>query len=270
MSAFSVSAELANWISERATQVSDQPPSAYGQQLRVVINGACDVNQLDEAGKLVQQANYVGAISDAEAINLATLIQSRRPLSRHIGPGYAARIGRSSGRVLSRFVSRQRQRSPDRRASRDRRRMLGGSSALPDNLRHHYTEGQRAVLCVIAFKIKRYGFCDDPIDALAAQAGVGRTTVQTTLHEARLLGHITVTERPRRGEKNLTNIVRICSREWLAWVKRGPSAARFIGSNPVKMASTMKIIDLRKQESCNKKDSADPPRFGGSGSKGPD
>jgi hypothetical protein len=82
--------------------------------------------------------------------------------------------------------------------------------------------------------------------------------VQTTLHEARLLGHITVTERPRRGEKNLTNIVRICSREWLAWVKRGPSAARFIGSNPVKMASTMKIIDLRKQESCNKKDSADP------------
>jgi hypothetical protein len=47
MSAFSVSAELVNWISERATQVSDQPPSAYGQQLRVVINAACDVNQLD-------------------------------------------------------------------------------------------------------------------------------------------------------------------------------------------------------------------------------
>jgi len=258
MSAVSVSAELANWISERANQISDQTLSVYGQQLRFVINAACDVNQLDEASELVQQGNYAGAISDAEVIYLGTLIQSRRPLSRHNGPGHATQIGCSSGRVLSRFVSRQRQRSPDRKASRDRRRRLGGSSALPDNLRHHYTEGQRAVLCVIAFEIKRKGVCDDPIDALAAKAGVGRTTVQTTLHEARRLGHLTITERPRRGEKNLTNLVRICSREWLAWVTRGPSAARFIGSNPVKMVSTTRIIDLRKQEACNETNSSDP------------
>lgn len=50
----------------------------------------------------------------------------------------------------SRLTSRNRPRSPDRQASRDRRRRLGGSSALPDTMRHHYTEGQRAVLCVVA------------------------------------------------------------------------------------------------------------------------
>ena len=100
-------------------------------------------------------------------------------------------------RDLSRLVSRQRQRSPNRKASRDRRRMLGGSSALPDNLRPHYTEGQRAVLCVIAFEIKHHGVCDLPIDAIAARAGVGRTTVQTTMHEARRLDH--------RGRKRPTN-----------------------------------------------------------------
>jgi hypothetical protein len=81
--------------------------------------------------------------------------------------------------------------------------MLGGSSALPDNLRHHYTEGQRAVLCIIAGEIKRCGVCDFPIDKIAALAGVCRTTVQTTMHEARRLGHIKITERPIPGRKSL-------------------------------------------------------------------
>ena len=84
----------------------------------------------------------------------------------------------------SRFAPRQRPRSPDRQASRDRRRRLGGSSALPDTLRHYYTEGQRAVLCIIAGEIKHRGVCDLPIDKIATLAGVCRTTVQTTLHEA--------------------------------------------------------------------------------------
>jgi len=38
---------------------------------------------------------------------------------------------------------------------RNRKRMLGGSSALPDTIRHHYTEGERAVLCVVAGEVKR-------------------------------------------------------------------------------------------------------------------
>lgn len=146
----------------------------------------------------------------------------------------------------SRFTPRQRPRSPDRQASRDRRRRLGGSSALPDTLRHHYTEGQRAVLCIIAGEIKYRSVCDLPIDKIAALAGVCRTTVQTTLHEARRLGHIRITERPRPGRKHLPNLVYIVSSEWQAWLKRGPSAHRPIGSKSVKLVSTTKSRDIQK------------------------
>jgi hypothetical protein len=41
------------------------------------------------------------------------------------------------------------------------------------------------------------------------------------MHEARRLGHVEITERPQRGAKNLPNLVKITSREWLAWVNRG-------------------------------------------------
>jgi hypothetical protein len=236
--------------------------------LHDIINTSSDVHHLDEAARLLWKRYGDGWISDGEATYLSNAIERRRPLGRRTAPGHASQVGRVSGRVLSRFASRQRQRSPDRKASRDRRRTLGGSSALPDNLRHHYTEGQRAVLWVIALEVRRHGLCDWPIDKIAAIAGVGRTTVQTTMHEARRLGHITITERPRCGCKSLTNIVRISSQEWLTWLKRGPSAARPIGSNLSKMASTTKTKDLRKTEAGNGKASGTPVPWTGLASKG--
>ena len=145
-----------------------------------------------------------------------------------------------AGGISSRFTPRQRPRSPDREASRNRRRMLGGSSALPNNLRHHYTEGQRSVLCIVGGEIKRHGFCDMPIDKIAALAGVCRTSVQTVLHEARRLGHVRITERPQPGRKHLPSIVKIISAEWLAWLKRGPSIPSLIGSNSLNLMSTTK------------------------------
>jgi hypothetical protein len=147
----------------------------------------------------------------------------------------------------SRLTPRQRPRSPDRQASRDRRRRLGGSSVLPDTMRHHYTEGQRAVLCIIAGEVKHHGVCDLPIDKIAALAGVCRTTVQTTLHEARRLGHIKITERPLPGRKHLPNLVQIVSAEWRTWLKRGPSAHRPIGSKSVNLVSTTKNRDHQKE-----------------------
>lgn len=132
-------------------------------------------------------------------------------------------------RRISQRLGRRWQRSPDRAASVRRRRQLGGSSSMPDTIRHHYTEGQRAALAVICGEIKHHGVCDLAIDRIAAVAGVSRTTVQNALREARELGHIIVEARPRRGQKNLTNLVRVVSAEWVAWLKRGPSLARSIG-----------------------------------------
>ena len=137
-------------------------------------------------------------------IYLSRCINRRRP-ARGQADHAGAILAKLKERVCSRFVSRQRPRSADRKASRDRRRMFGGSSALPPNLRAFYTEGQRAVLCIAAQEVKEA----QPIFQLrppAALAGVCRTTVQNALHEARRLGHVAITERPQRGRKNLTNI----------------------------------------------------------------
>lgn len=67
------------------------------------------------------------------------------------------------------------------------------------------------MLCIVAGEVKHHGTCELPIGKIGALAGVGRTTVQTTLHEARRLGHIKIIERPIRGQKSLTSIVEIVS-----------------------------------------------------------
>jgi hypothetical protein len=224
-----------------------------GRAVYEVINVCSDLDQLDEMGRLLWKGYGEGSIGEGEATYLSSLIERRRPLGYRTAPGHTKPLGKVAGRLHGRFTSRQRQRSPDRRASRDRRRTLGGSSALPDNLRHHYTEGQRAVLCIVAGEVKHHGICDLPIDKTAALAGVCRTTVQTTLHEARRLGHITITERPQPGRKSLTNIVQINSPEWRAWLRRGPSAYRPTGSKIVKMVSTTKNTDLRKKGATDEK-----------------
>jgi hypothetical protein len=168
----------------------------------------------------------------------------------------------------NRFLTRQRPRSPDRKASRDRRRTLGSSSSTPPALRALFTEGERAVLAIVAGEVKHHGICDLPYDQIAALAGVCRTTVQTAMHEARRLGLINITERPRPGRKNLTNVIRIVTAEWLIWLKRGPTAHRpppclkspsplshrgGTGSNSVKMVSTTKNTDLKKKSLAMKK-----------------
>lgn len=211
---------------ERLPENCDATPrtfaSAAASALYIVIGAANGSDDLDRHASEIWRGYGVGAISDDDAAFLQSYIDRRRPLA-------CARRGvgaRAFAKFASRFVPRQRARSHDRQASRERRRTLGGSAVMPPNLRCHYTEGQRAVLCIIAGEIKHSGNCDLPIDKIAALAGVSRTTVQTTLHEARRLGHIKVTERPQPGRKNLTNVVHIVSAEWLTWIKRGPSAHR--------------------------------------------
>jgi hypothetical protein len=68
-----------------------------------------------------------------------------------------------------------------------------------------------AVLKIVADEVRQHGCCSTYIDAIAARAGVCRTTAQNPIREARALGLITVEERRRRGQPSLTNIVRIIS-----------------------------------------------------------
>jgi hypothetical protein len=102
-----------------------------------------------------------------------------------------------------------------------------GTIAMPPALACQFTWGEVvAVLRIIGDEVKRHGSCSLYIDAIAAMAGMHRTTVQNALRQARRLSLITVEERrPPGRRKSLTNIVRVVSEEWLTWLRRGPRAA---------------------------------------------
>jgi hypothetical protein len=163
------------------------------------------------------------------------------PDARPPGRGAPGARPVSAATPVRRFRPRRYQCSPDRRASRDRRRTWAGAGLLPPNARGSYTPGETAVLTVIALEVKRRGFCDLPNDRIAATAGVCRTTVKNALRRAKDVADITVTERPVPGRKSLTNVVRIVSRKWLTWIQRGRAAG--IGGKTV---SPSKILPPTK------------------------
>lgn len=226
------------------------PNSEIADQMHKTISGATNSDQLDHAVKTVWARYGAGALSDQQASDLVAYAQSRRPSALAGSVQAMSSARRGLARQITRFISRKPPCSPDRLASRQRRRKLGGSGCMPDTLRAHFTEGERAVLAVVAGEVKHHGVCDLPIDKIAALAGVCRTSVQNALHEARLLGLIAIRGRPRRGAKNLTNLIEILSPEWRAWLKRGPAAHWPIGS---KAADTSKILNPTKiKEEKNK------------------
>ena len=110
---------------------------------------------------------------------------------------------------------------------------------MPPSIRACYTECERAVHFIVAREVKRHGICDLAVDRIAAEAGVCVRTVQNAVAEAARQGHLAREERERKGRKNDTNVLRILSYEWLAWVRIGPVGC--------KLCSATKNID-KKQE----------------------
>jgi hypothetical protein len=217
--------------------------SAAANTIYDALNAAKTPDDLDQLALTMWRGYGEGVISEEDATFLGTCIDRQRPRWGALKPA-----GKVLGRLASQFTPRQRPRlsDPQRKAARERRRVLGGSAVLPPNLRCHYTLGQMAVLAIVAGECKHHGICDLPIDKIAALAGCCRTTVQTTLHEARRLFQLRITERPQWGRKSLTNVVEIISLEWLSWIRRGPTAHRVTGSNSLKKVNTTKSVDLRE------------------------
>jgi len=92
---------------------------------------------------------------------------------------------------------------------------------LPPQLAARFTEGQRAVLRIVGDEVAAKGVCGLCIDAIAARAGVCRRLAQGALRLAAGDGLLTIEERRHQGRKNSPNLVRIISREWQAWIRRG-------------------------------------------------
>ncbi|MBL7309275.1 helix-turn-helix domain-containing protein, partial [Escherichia coli] len=103
--------------------------------------------------------------------------------------------------------------------SLERRRRWAASGRLPPGLAARFTLAEQAVLALVAAETTRRKDCRLSIENLAAVAGVCRSTVKNAIREARQLGLLTVEERAITGFRNDTNIVRIVSAEWLAWLR---------------------------------------------------
>jgi len=219
-----------------------------------LVNSAFALDQIDNVVKTIFHRWGRGELTDDEATFLSSVADKRRPLGRRTSSApqvvIAKPLAAVRGRLGSHFAPRRPPRARDRQKSIERRRRLGGSSALPDTLRHHYTEGERAGLYIVAGEIKHHGKCDAPIDRMAAQAGISRTTTQNALRKARRLGHLNIIERPVPGRKHQTNLITIACPEWRTWIARGPSAHHGIGFRFEKVVSTTKNTDLRKKEAA--------------------
>ena len=167
-----------------------------------------------------------GKVTEAEAEALSGLIEARHlPKARTSAmPGTDARSpdpASSSDIALSRVGSPRRGvgSRPRTDASVERRRRWAASGRLPPAIAARFTLAEQAVLALVAAEVVRRKDCRLSIENMAAVAGVCRSTVKNAIREARQFGLLTVEERQITGFRNDTNVLRIVSPEWQAWIR---------------------------------------------------
>lgn len=161
------------------------------------------------------KAHAAGHLDDDQAQALAEQLEARRPKA-----GGVVKAGHTLENASAAFPRPHRQRSPDKNQSIQRRRRLARASPVPPELVDQFTQGQLAVITVVAGEIARVGACTWCLDRIAAVAGVCKTLAREAIRKARNAGLLFSTERRRRGQKSLTNIVRVLRRSWGAWLQR--------------------------------------------------
>jgi hypothetical protein len=197
------------------------------EQFTSAAAAARNTRAIDEIARLTWRAHGEGHLADADAEAVSEALHARRAT-------FAATRALSQPRPALGLPRHARKPcSPDRQASVERRRRQAMSGAVPAKIAAAFTLGELAVLSVIAREVQRRdGACSLPIDALAALAGVSRTTVQNLLRQARHLGLLEVKERRRRGLPSLTNVIKVISKEWSAWLKLSGGDIGFKKLNP--------------------------------------
>lgn len=188
--------------------------------LREAVDAARTLAQLDDLSRTIWQAHAAETVTDAEAQGLAELLHARRAALREA----VAPVGIPLGRVTL-FPPKRPQRAPERSDAIARRRRLACSGPMPPALASRFTTGQLAVLRIVGDEMARNGACCLCLDAIAARAGVCRRLAQAAIRLAEGDGLLTIQERRRQGRKSDPNVVRIISREWLAWLRRGGRSA---------------------------------------------
>jgi hypothetical protein len=191
----------------------------FADQMSAAINEARTLTRLDDLSRAIWQGFSAHAVTDDQAQSLAELIHARRLVVR----GEVKPVGIPPGRP-SIFPPRRLQRAPLRSVAIARRRHLAASGPLPPSIACKFTVGELAALRIVIDEVRDKGHCDRTIAEIAARAGVCRSIVKNAIRAAAAMGLLTVQERRREGQKNLPNVLRVVSREWHVWIKRGGQA----------------------------------------------
>ena len=194
---------------------------SFCDQMAAAIDGARTLTRLDHLSRSIWQGLAAGAVGDDDAQALAERLYACRSLIR----GEIKPVGIPVGRP-SIFPPRRLQRAPKRPVAIARRRHLAASGPMPPSLACKFTVSELAVLRIIGDEVRLHGCCDRCVDEIAARAGVCRSMVKNAVRTAARLGLLTVEGRRREGRRNLPNIVRIVSKEWMNWLARGGRSSR--------------------------------------------
>nr|WP_276592663.1 MULTISPECIES: helix-turn-helix domain-containing protein [unclassified Methylobacterium] len=188
---------------------------------------------------LLWRAYGEGKVTEAEAEALSVLIEGRTlsgssPRSGQSSnpTGTSAGEGTADPRTLVQAARRAVGSRPRTDASMERRRRWAASGRLPPGLAARFTLAEQAVLSLVAAETARRKDCRLSVPNLAAVTGVAETTVRNAIREARKLGLLTVEERQITGFRNDTNIVRIISPEWTAWLRLARKGSPQISGYP--------------------------------------
>lgn len=191
------------------------------EQFTEAVVTARTVAALDNVARLSWRALAEGHITEPDAEAISKAVEARRARLKGMGLVSASKPSTARRRAVS----------PDKRASLERRRRCAVSGAVPAAIAAAFTLAEIAVLSVIAAEVKRRRRCELHIDAIAAMAGVSRSTVQNATREARRLGLILFTERRRRGQRSDTNLIEISAPEWRSWLKIGGAKGGWVQEN---------------------------------------
>src|SRR3954469_18720148 len=194
---------------------------SFCNQMAAAIDDARTLTRLDHLSRSIWQSLAAGAVADDDAQALAEQLHARRAFIR----GDIKPVGILPSRP-SIFPPRRLQRAPKRPVAVARRRHLAASSPMPPSLACKFTVSELAVLRIIGDEVRQHGLCERCIDEIAARAGVCRRMVQNALREAARLGLLTIEERRREGLRNLPNVIRTISKEWMTWLSRGGRSGR--------------------------------------------
>jgi hypothetical protein len=195
----------------------------FADELRRAIEAA-DRIALPSVTALLWRAYGEGKVTEAEAEVLSGLIEARTeaPATRRFSLAPPATSNPIDGPPAQDPAGSRRRAvgsRPRTDASMERRRRWAASGRLPPGLAARFTLAEQAVLALVAAEVVRRKDCRLAVGHLAAIVGVAETTVRNAIREAVKLGLLTVEERRVTGFRNDTNIVRIVSAEWTAWLQ---------------------------------------------------